>query len=64
MAQSIVPTATYTQINKALAALSEQRLLVEKAMNCGEDCSSITDQLDEYETFLNAFKREFFPDKP
>lgn len=60
----ILPNATYGQLNKALANVVELRLIVEKVERCGSPCQEMHDQLDEWDNYLNAMKREFFPDKP
>lgn len=60
----LLPNKTYNDINKALADIAEQRMIIDKCENCGVECQEFRDQLDAWETSLKSFKLEFFPDKP
>lgn len=60
----VLPDKTYRDINKALGKLNEARLLTERMERCGDQCDELHGMIDEIESKLKAYKREFFPDKP
>ncbi len=60
----VLPDKLYRDINKALGKLNEARLLTERMERCGDNCDELHQSIDEVETKLKAYKKEFFPDRP